>query len=320
MSELDDLIKDINKTFGEGSLMSLGGSTTTNIQGFSTGSIKVDKMTGVGGFPRGRISEIFGGESSGKTTMCIHAIADCQAKGHLAAIIDAEHAFDTAYASALGVDINKLLISQPDSGEHGLEIAESLIRSGKVALVIIDSVAALTPKAELEGDMGDSRIGLHARLMSQAMRKLTHVTHKNNVALVMINQTREKIGAYGDPTVTTGGNALKFYASIRIRTASRGNSTNVVDKSGTVIAGIKSVNIVKNKLAPPFQNCEVTMVFGKGIDINEELVDIALELGIITKKGSWYYFQETSLGQGKQSALDFILDNEELIEEIKKGV
>lgn len=317
MNEIDDLIKDLTKSFGAGSVMKLSSRPIQNVESYSTGSLKVNMITGIGGFPKGRVTEIFGGESSGKTTLCIHAISDCQSKGGVAAIIDVEHAFDPTYASNLGVDISNLIFSQPDNGEQALEITEALIRSGKVNLVVVDSVAALVPKAELEGEMGESKIGLQARLMSQAMRKLTHTTSINNVALIFINQTREKIGAYGDPTTTPGGNALKFYASLRLRLSSRGNSQNIVDTEGTITAGVKSVSIIKNKLAPPFGKCDITMKFGEGVDISSELLEISLIKGLITKKGSWYYYGDISLGQGTLSAIKFIMDNEDLIKEIK---
>ena len=303
----------IEKNFGKGSIMKLGEEQIENIEVIPTGSIALDAALGVGGYPKGRIIEIYGPESSGKTTLAIHAIAEAQKAGGIAAFIDAEHAFDRFYAEKLGVDVENLLISQPDNGEQALEIAEQLIRSSAVDIIVIDSVAALTPKAEIEGDMGDSKMGLQARLMSQALRKLTASINKTNTTCIFINQLRDKIGVmFGNPETTTGGNALKFYASVRldIRRISQ-------LKDGDEVRGNQvRVKVVKNKVAPPFRKAEFDIMFGEGISHSGEIVDLGTELGIIKKSGSWYSYNDTKLGQGRDAAKQCISDNPELAEEL----
>ncbi|MDR0537549.1 MAG: recombinase RecA [Tannerellaceae bacterium] len=304
----------IEKSFGKGSVMKMGDAAVEEIEVIHTGSIALDAALGVGGYPRGRVIEIFGPESSGKTTLAIHAIAEAQKAGGIAAFIDAEHAFDRFYAEKLGVDVNNLYISQPDTGEQALEIAESLIRSSAVDIVVIDSVAALTPKAELEGDMGDSKMGLQARLMSQAMRKLTGTISKTNTTCIFINQLRDKIGVigYGNPETTTGGNALKFYASVRIDIRGIGKL-----KDGDEVKGNQvRVKVVKNKVAPPFRKAEFDIMFGEGISHTGEIVDLGVELNIVKKSGSWYSYKDTKLGQGRDAAKQCINDNPELMEEL----
>ena len=307
----------IEKNFGKGAIMKLGDENVQEIEVIPTGSIGLDVALGVGGYPRGRIIEIFGPESSGKTTLAIHAIAEAQKNGGIAAIIDAEHAFDRFYAQKLGVDVNSLLIAQPDNGEQALEIADQLISSAAVDLVIIDSVAALTPKAEIEGDMGDNKVGLQARLMSQALRKLTATISKTNTTCIFINQLREKIGVmFGNPETTTGGNALKFYASVRIDIR---KSTPV--KDGEEILGhLTKVKIVKNKVAPPFRRAEFEIMFGEGISKVGEIIDLGVEYGIIKKSGSWFSYGETKLGQGRDAVKDLLIDNPELIEELEAKI
>ena len=307
----------IEKNFGKGAIMKLGDENVQEIEVIPTGSIGLDVALGVGGYPRGRIIEIFGPESSGKTTLAIHAIAEAQKNGGIAAIIDAEHAFDRFYAQKLGVDVNSLLIAQPDNGEQALEIADQLISSAAVDLVIIDSVAALTPKAEIEGDMGDNKVGLQARLMSQALRKLTATISKTNTTCIFINQLREKIGVmFGNPETTTGGNALKFYASVRIDIR---KSTPV--KDGEEILGhLTKVKIVKNKVAPPFRRAEFDIMFGEGISKVGEIIDLGVEHGIIKKSGSWFSYGETKLGQGRDAVKDLLIDNPELIEELEAKI
>lgn len=305
----------IEKNFGKGSIMKMGDDhIEEDLEVISTGSIGLDTALGVGGYPRGRVIEIYGPESSGKTTLAIHAIAEAQKAGGIAAFIDAEHAFDRFYAANLGVDINNLLISQPDNGEQALEITEQLIRSSAIDIIVIDSVAALTPKAEIDGEMGDNRVGLQARLMSQALRKLTSAVSKTKTTCIFINQLREKIGVmFGSPEVTTGGNALKFYASIRIDIR-RGQPI----KDGEEVIGNQTrVRIVKNKVAPPFRKTEFDIMFGKGISKDGEIVDLGSDLGVITKSGSWYSYNETRLGQGRDAAKQCIADNPELAEEIE---
>ena len=303
----------IEKNFGKGSIMKLGEEQIENIEVIPTGSIALDAALGVGGYPKGRIIEIYGPESSGKTTLAIHAIAEAQKAGGIAAFIDAEHAFDRFYAEKLGVDVENLLISQPDNGEQALEIAEQLIRSSAVDIIVIDSVAALTPKAEIEGDMGDSKMGLQARLMSQALRKLTASINKTNTTCIFINQLRDKIGVmFGNPETTTGGNALKFYASVRldIRRISQ-------LKDGDEVRGNQvRVKVVKNKVAPPFRKAEFDIMFGEGISRSGEIVDLGTELGIIKKSGSWYSYNDTKLGQGRDAAKQCSSDNPELAEEL----
>ncbi|MBR3858583.1 MAG: recombinase RecA [Bacteroidaceae bacterium] len=307
----------IEKNFGKGSIMKLGDDNIQEIEVIPTGSLGLNVALGVGGYPRGRIIEIYGPESSGKTTLAIHAIAEAQKNGGIAAIIDAEHAFDRFYAQKLGVDVNSLLIAQPDNGEQALEIADQLISSAAVDLVIIDSVAALTPKAEIEGDMGDNKVGLQARLMSQALRKLTATISKTNTTCIFINQLREKIGVmFGNPETTTGGNALKFYASVRIDIR---KSTPV--KNGEEVLGhLTKVKIVKNKVAPPFRRAEFDIMFGEGISKIGEIIDLGVEHGIIKKSGSWFSYGETKLAQGRDAVKQLLADNPELAEELEAKI
>ena len=288
------------------------------VESISTGSIGLDFALGVGGYPRGRVVEIYGPESSGKTTLTLHAIAECQKTGGIAAFIDAEHAFDRFYAQNLGVNIDDLIISQPDHGEQALEITDNLIRSGAIDLIVIDSVAALTPKSEIEGEMGDSKMGLHARLMSQALRKLTSTISKTNCTVFFINQLREKIGVmFGNPETTTGGNALKFYASVRLDIR---RSTQLKDSSGNAQGNKTRVKVVKNKVAPPFRVCEFDIMYGEGISKLGEIIDIGTEAGIIDKSGSWFSYGETKLGQGRDSVKKLLKDNPELSEELEKKI
>lgn len=307
----------IEKTFGKGAIMNMGANTVEDVSVIPSGSIGLDLALGVGGYPRGRIIEIYGPESSGKTTLAIHAIAEAQKAGGLAAIIDAEHAFDRTYAEKLGVNVDNLWIAQPDNGEQALEIAEQLIRSSAVDIIVIDSVAALTPKAEIEGEMGDNKVGLHARLMSQALRKMTGAISKSNTTCIFINQLREKIGVlFGNPETTTGGNALKFYASIRIDIR---KSTPI--KDGEEIMGhLTKVKVLKNKVAPPFRKAEFDIVFGEGISRFGEIIDLSVELDIIKKSGSWFSYGDTKLGQGREAAKEMIRDNEELAEELTEKI
>ena len=307
----------IEKNYGKGSIMKMGDNAVEEVAVISTGSVGLNVALGIGGYPRGRVIEIYGPESSGKTTLAIHAIAEAQKAGGIAAFIDAEHAFDRFYAEKLGVDIENLWISQPDSGEQALEIAEQLIRSSAIDIIVIDSVAALTPKAELEGEMGDSKMGLQARLMSQALRKLTAAINKTNTTCVFINQLRDKIGVtYGNPETTTGGNALKFYASVRLDIRKV-----TALKDGEEVKGNQTrVKVVKNKLAPPFRKAEFDIMFGEGISKTGELVDLGADLNIIKKSGSWYSYNETKLGQGRESAKDCLRDNPELAEEIETKI
>ena len=307
----------IEKNHGKGSIMKMGDSIVEEVAVIPTGSVALNAALGVGGYPRGRVIEIYGPESSGKTTLAIHAIAQAQKAGGIAAFIDAEHAFDRFYAEKLGVDIENLLISQPDSGEQALEIAEQLIRSSAIDIVVIDSVAALTPKAELEGEMGESKMGLQARLMSQALRKLTAAINKTNTTCVFINQLREKIGImFGNPETTTGGNALKFYASVRldIRRISQ------IKDGEEVIGNQTRVKVIKNKVAPPFRKAEFDIMFGEGISKNGELVDLGADLSIIKKSGSWYSYNDAKLGQGREAAKDCLRDNPELADEIESKI
>ncbi len=304
----------LEKSYGKGTVMKLGDTAIDPIEFISTGSIGLDIALGVGGLPKGRVIEIYGPESSGKTTLAIHAIAECQKKGGIAAFIDAEHAFDRFYAQKLGVDIENLLISQPDNGEQALEIADNLIRSGAIDIIIIDSVAALVPKAEIEGEMGDSKMGLQARLMSQALRKLTGMISKTGCCCIFINQLREKIGVmFGNPETTTGGNALKFYASVRldIRRTSQIKDTDEV--SGNRV----KVKVVKNKVAPPFRIAEFDIMFGEGISKAGEIIDLGVEYNIIKKAGSWFSYGETRLGQGRDAVKNLIMDNPELMDELE---
>ena len=307
----------LEKSYGKGVVMKLGDKIAEDIEVIPTGSIGLDLALGVGGYPRGRVIEIYGPESSGKTTLTLHAIAEAQKKGGIAAFIDAEHAFDSAYASSLGVDIENLLISQPDNGEQALEIADHLISSGAVDLVVIDSVAALTPKSEIDGEMGDSKMGLHARLMSQALRKLTATISKTGCTCIFINQIRMKIGVmFGNPETTTGGNALKFYSSIRLDIRRIG-----AIKNGENITGNRTrVKVVKNKVAPPFKKVEFDIMFGQGISRSGEILDKAVDLDIVNKSGSWFSYNETKLGQGRDAVKQMISDNPELCEEIETKI
>ena len=307
----------LEKTYGQGVVMKLGDRVAEDIDVISTGSINLDMALGVGGYPKGRVIEIYGPESSGKTTLTIHAIAETQKQGGVAAFIDAEHAFDASYAAALGVDIDNLYISQPDNGEQALEIADHLISSGAIDLVVIDSVAALTPKSEIEGEMGDSKMGLHARLMSQALRKLTATINKTNCTVIFINQIRMKIGVmFGNPETTTGGNALKFYSSVRLDIRRIGSI-----KHGDEIIGNRTrVKVVKNKVAPPFNKVEFDIMFGKGISKSGEILDKAVDLEIVNKSGSWFSYSDTKLGQGRDSVVKLLNDNHELSNEIQNKI
>ena len=305
----------LDKTYGKGTVMKMGDSPNENVEAISSGSLGLDIALGVGGYPKGRVVEIYGPESSGKTTLTLHAIAECQKKGGIAAFIDAEHAFDRFYAENLGVDIENLIISQPDHGEQALEIADNLIRSGAIDMVIIDSVAALTPKSEIEGEMGDSKMGLHARLMSQALRKLTSSISKTNCTVMFINQLREKIGImFGNPETTTGGNALKFYASIRLDIR---RSTQIKNSDGVVIGNKTRVKIVKNKVAPPFKLAEFDIMYGEGISKVGEIIDLAVESEIINKSGSWFSYEGTKLGQGRDAVKTLLKDNPDLMETLE---
>ena len=307
----------LDKTYGKGSVMKLGDQTIEKIEAISSGSIGLDIALGVGGYPKGRVIEIYGPESSGKTTLTLHAIAECQKAGGIAAFIDAEHAFDRFYAQKLGVDLGELVISQPDNGEQALEIADNLICSGAVDALVIDSVAALTPKSEIEGEMGDSKMGLHARLMSQALRKLTATISKTGCTCIFINQIRMKIGVmFGNPETTTGGNALKFYSSIRLDIRRIG-----AIKNGENITGNRTrVKVVKNKVAPPFKKVEFDIMFGQGISRSGEILDKAVDLDIVNKSGSWFSYNDTKLGQGRDAVKQMISDNPELCEEIETKI
>ena len=317
LKALKAAMEKIEKDFGKGSIMKLGEEKIDNIQVIPTGSIGLDYALGVGGYPRGRIVEIYGPESSGKTTLAIHAIAECQKAGGIAAFIDAEHAFDRFYAQKLGVDVDNLYISQPDNGEQALEIADQLIRSAAIDIIVIDSVAALTPKKEIEGDMGDSAVGLHARLMSQALRKVTATISKTNTTCIFINQLREKIGImFGNPETTTGGNALKFYASVRLDI----RKVTAIKDGDQVVGNQVRVKVVKNKVAPPFRKAEFEITFGEGISKVGEIVDMGVELGIIKKSGSWFSYGESKLAQGRDATKDLLKDNPELCDELEAQI
>ncbi|HLO60702.1 MAG TPA: recombinase RecA [Bacteroidales bacterium] len=317
LKSLETTLGKIEKDFGKGAIMKLGDQAVVTVGSIPSGSLALDVALGVGGYPRGRVVEIFGPESSGKTTLAIHAIAQAQKLGGIAAFIDAEHAFDSTYALKLGVDIQNLLISQPDNGEQALEIADHLIRSGAIDIIVIDSVAALTPKAEIEGEMGDSKLGLQARLMSQALRKLTATISKTNTCCIFINQLREKIGVmFGNPETTTGGNALKFYASVRLDI----RKVNQIKEGEEVFGNRTKVKVVKNKLAPPFRKAEFDILYGEGISRTGEIIDLATELEIVKKSGSWFSYGETRLGQGRDAVKQLIADNPELSEEIEKKI
>ena len=314
LKALQAAMSKIEKDFGRGSVMKLGDEQIEDVEVIPTGSLALNAALGVGGSPKGRIIEIYGPESSGKTTLAIHAIAEAQKRGGIAAFIDAEHAFDRFYAKKLGVDVDELLISQPDNGEQALEIADQLIRSSAIDIIVIDSVAALTPKAEIEGDMGDNKVGLQARLMSQALRKLTSTISKTNTTCIFINQLREKIGVmFGNPETTTGGNALKFYASVRLDI----RRVTTLKDGDTPIGNQVRVKIVKNKVAPPFRKAEFEITFGEGISHVGEIVDLGVELGIIKKSGSWFSYGESRLGQGRDAVKKIIKDNPELSEELE---
>ncbi|MDQ0476119.1 MULTISPECIES: recombinase RecA [Chryseobacterium] len=323
MSSIEDkkkalalVLEKLDKTYGKGTVMTLGdASADTSIEVIPSGSLGLDLALGVGGYPRGRVIEIYGPESSGKTTLTLHAIAEAQKLGGIAAFIDAEHAFDRHYASKLGINLDDLIISQPDNGEQALEIADNLIRSGAVDIVVIDSVAALTPKAEIEGEMGDSKMGLHARLMSQALRKLTGTISKTKCTVIFINQLREKIGVmFGNPETTTGGNALKFYASVRIDI----RKASAPIKTGDEAVGSRvKVKIVKNKVAPPFKIAEFDIMYGEGVSKTGEILDASVEMGIVKKSGSWFSYGDTKLGQGRDAVRDMLKDNPELAEELE---
>jgi recombination protein RecA len=317
LKALEVTIGKIEKDYGKGTIMKLGDRAIEDVQVISTGSIGLDAALGIGGLPRGRVIEIYGPEASGKTTLAIHAIAEAQKNGGIAAIIDAEHTFDRNYASKLGVDVENLLISQPDNGEQALEITDNLIRSGALDIIVIDSVAALTPKAEIEGEMGDSKMGLQARLMSQALRKLTANISKTNTSCVFINQLREKIGVmFGNPETTTGGNALKFYASVRLDI----RRTNQLKEGEEIIGNRTRVKIVKNKLAPPFRKADFDILYGEGISQLGEIVDLGTDFNIIKKSGSWFSYGETKIGQGRDAVKQILKDNPELYDELRVKV
>ena len=317
LKALQATIDKIEKDYGKGTIMKLGDQPQWDVQVIPSGSVALDHALGIGGYPRGRIIEIYGPESSGKTTLAIHAIAQAQKQGGIAAMVDAEHAFDRSYAKALGVNLETLLISQPDNGEQALEIADNLIRSGAIDIVVIDSVAALTPKAEIEGEMGDNKVGLQARLMSQALRKLTANISKTNTCCIFINQLREKIGImFGNPETTTGGNALKFYASVRIDL----RRTTQLKDGDEALGNRTRVKVVKNKMAPPFKKAEFDIVFGEGISHVGEIVDLGVDYGIITKSGSWFSYGDQKLAQGREATKQLLRDNTELCDEIEAKI
>ena len=308
----------LDKAYGKGTVMKMSDAAVENIDAISSGSLGLDIALGVGGYPRGRVIEIYGPESSGKTTLTLHAIAEAQKAGGIAAFIDAEHAFDRFYAEKLGVDIDNLIISQPDHGEQALEIADNLVRSGAIDIIVVDSVAALTPKSEIEGEMGDSKMGLHARLMSQALRKLTASISKTNCTMIFINQLREKIGVmFGNPETTTGGNALKFYASVRLDIR---RSTQIKDSSGGVQGNKTRVKVVKNKVAPPFKTAEFDIMYGEGISKVGEVLDIAVDNEIVKKSGSWFSYQDSKLGQGRDAVKNMLKDNPDLMDELEQQI
>lgn len=308
----------LDKTYGKGAVMKMGDSVAQDVEVISSGSLGLDLALGVGGYPRGRVIEIYGPESSGKTTLTLHAMAEAQKAGGIAAFIDAEHAFDRFYAENLGVDVQELIISQPDNGEQALEIADNLIRSGAVDIVVIDSVAALTPKSEIEGEMGDSKMGLHARLMSQALRKLTGSISRTNCTVFFINQLREKIGVmFGNPETTTGGNALKFYASVRLDIR---RSTQIKDADAKVLGNKTRVKVVKNKVAPPFRTTEFDIMYGEGISKIGEIIDLGVNYEIIKKSGSWFSYGDTKIGQGRESVKTLLQDNPDLMDELEQKI
>lgn len=325
MSSSDDkkkalalVLEKMDKTYGKGTVMKMGDSAVEEVEVIPSGSLGLDIALGVGGYPKGRVIEIYGPESSGKTTLTMHAIAESQKAGGIAAFIDAEHAFDAGYAKKLGIDVENLIISQPDNGEQALEIADNLIRSGAIDIVVIDSVAALTPKAEIEGEMGDSKMGLHARLMSQALRKLTATISRTKCTVIFINQLREKIGVmFGNPETTTGGNALKFYASVRIDIRRSGSPIKVGEDA---VGNRVKVKIVKNKVAPPFKNTEFDIMYGEGISKVGEILDLGVEFDIVKKSGSWFSYGDTKLGQGRDAVKELLKDNPELLEELAEKI
>ena len=317
LKALQATLDRLDKSYGKGAVMRLGDDPSEALEVIQTGSISLNRALGVGGFPKGRVVEIYGPESSGKTTLAIHAIAEAQKNGGIAAVIDAEHAFDQFYAQNLGVDIENLLISQPDNGEQALEIADNLIRSGAIDIIVIDSVAALTPKAEIEGEMGDSQMGLQARLMSKALRKLTGTISKANTCCIFINQLRDKIGVmFGNPETTTGGNALKFYSSVRVDI----RRSSAIKNADKVIGNRTRVKIVKNKVAPPFQQAEFDIMYGEGISKVGEIIDLGVDMNIISKSGSWYAYGDTKLGQGRDAVKEILKDNLELFEELENKI
>lgn len=319
LKSLKTTVDKLEKQYGKGIIMKLGDKQVIATEAISTGSLSLDIATGIGGFPKGRVVEIYGPESSGKTTLTIHAIAECQKAGGIAAFIDAEHAFDRTYAESLGVDTENLFISQPDNGEQALEIAENLIRSGAIDLLVIDSVAALVPKSEIEGEMGESKMGLQARLMSQALRKLTATIGRTGCCCIFINQLREKIGVmFGNPETTTGGNALKFYASLRLDI--RKSGTAIKDKDGNVVGSPTKVKVVKNKLAPPFRVATFDIVFGEGISKTGEIIDLGVECDVIQKSGSWFSYEGTKIAQGREQAKQFLHDNPEVASQIEAKI
>ena len=314
---LDDAISQIEKKFGKGSVMRLGDRTAVDVDVIPSGSLTLDKALGIGGYPKGRIIEIYGPESSGKTTLTMHAIAQAQKQGGKAAFIDAEHAIDPVYAKNLGVDIDELILSQPDSGEQALEIAEMLVRSGVIDLIVIDSVAALVPQVELDGEMGDAAVGLQARLMSKALRKLSGVMNKTNCTVIFINQLREKIGVmYGNPETTTGGRALKFYSSVRVEI----RRSEQIKQNGEIVGNKANIKVVKNKVAPPFKTTQVDIIYGKGISRDGEILDLAVEGDIVEKSGAWYAYNGEKIGQGRENAKNFLLEHPAIFAEVEEKV
>lgn len=318
LKALQVTLDKLDKTYGKGTVMRMSDQSVQDVEAIPSGSLGLDIALGVGGYPRGRVIEIYGPESSGKTTLTLHAIAEAQKQGGIAAFIDAEHAFDRFYAEKLGVDLENLIISQPDNGEQALEVTDNLIRSGAIDIIVIDSVAALTPKSEIEGEMGDSKMGLHARLMSQALRKLTSNISKTNCTVIFINQLREKIGVmFGNPETTTGGNALKFYASVRLDIR---RSTQIKDSNSEVQGNKTRVKVVKNKVAPPFRTAEFDIMYGEGISKVGEILDIGVDYEIIKKAGSWYSYEDTKLGQGRDAVIGVFKDNPELMDELEEKI
>lgn len=318
LKALQVTLDKLDKTYGKGTVMRMSDEPAQDIEVIPSGSLGLDIALGVGGYPRGRVIEVYGPESSGKTTLTLHAIAEAQKMGGIAAFIDAEHAFDRFYAEKLGIDLESLIISQPDNGEQALEIADNLIRSGAIDIIVVDSVAALTPKSEIEGEMGDSKMGLHARLMSQALRKLTGTISKTNCTMIFINQLREKIGVmFGNPETTTGGNALKFYASVRLDIR---RATQIKDGSSETVGNKTRVKVVKNKVAPPFRTAEFDIMYGEGISKVGEIIDLGVDLDIVKKSGSWYSYEETRLGQGRDTVISLLKDNPDLMDELEHKI